>query len=517
MPKQPRIRTPIRQWWQRLRYQYVPYLTFLGSVALVLYLWQRQLGQPNAVGEVAALRVDATSPSEGKLIAVPGDPLRLAADVKQGQVLALIDDGPLLAELAALQVELLELQGQIPATIASERAAELDRNADQATELRRQDSDARRERTDLAAERRRLDERLERLRLEEIQRRAEALVYRVTYEVQSAKAKRLEELSSKNLLDLRGSVEAYDAQAARDEAKQGLDGVTQSLESIQQLRDHLTKTAAELDAYERTIENPVESLQALQERERLLARLDQLHHQEELLRAQSRMARVETALRRAHAGYASRLGHPPTTDSIPLETPGANAASNGEGEVTSAIEAIRQDRTKLLEQLRALGLVGGGNLDQQLTPIHAAIDAKCRQIELVCAQYELLEVRAPVTGTIATVWARPGQTVTVGALVATIAAPDSEYIVSYIRQENPLRPEAGMIVEVRPRRKPLESFPASVASVGPQVELIPEHQRMMRDANQLEWGLPVRINVPAEGKLRPGELVDLRFHARPTQ
>jgi len=129
----------------------------------------------------------------------------------------------------------------------------------------------------------------------------------------------------------------------------------------------------------------------------------------------------------------------------------------------------------------------------------------------------LLEVRAPVTGTIATVWARPGQTVTVGALVATIAAPDSEYIVSYIRQENPLRPEAGMIVEVRPRRKPLESFPAAVASVGPQVELIPEHQRMMRDANQLEWGLPVRINVPAEGKLRPGELVDLRFHARPTQ
>jgi len=36
----------------------------------------------------------------------------------------------------------------------------------------------------------------------------------------------------------------------------------------------------------------------------------------------------------------------------------------------------------------------------------------------------------------------------------------------------------------------------------------------MHDANQLEWGLPVWISVPEGANLRPGEMVDLRFHAQ---
>lgn len=520
MPKQPRIRTPIRHWWQRLRYHYLPYLTFLGSVALVLYLWQRQMGQPNAVGEVAAIRVDATSPAEGRLIAIPGDPLRLAQEVKKDQVLALIDDGPLLAELAALQVELLDLEASIPETIETERLAELDRLAERSSDLWREYGDSRRERVDLASERRRLEERAERLQLEEIQRRAEALVYRVTYEVQNAKANRLAELAGRNLLDLRGTVEAFDAQAARDEAQQGLEGVAQSLEAIEKLRDELAKTAAELNAYETTIQDRGGALPEIDERDRLLDRIAELLREEELIRAQARKLRIETALQRAQAGYASKLGTPPkATFSLQLLEVGAErlALIADRGSVKSATEQIRQERLELTKQLAALGPVGSANLDRVLTPIHATLEAKCRQIELMCQQYETLEVRAPVSGTISFIWARPGQTVAAGALVATIAAPNNSFIVSYIRQENPLRPTPGMIVEVCPRRKPLERFPAEVASVGPQVELMPERQRIMHDTNIMEWGLPVWINVPVGAELRPGELVDLRFHARPTQ
>ncbi len=519
MPNKSRIRTPITQWWQRLRYQYVPFVTFLGSVVLVLYLWQRQVGQPNAIGEVSAVRVDATSPAEGRLIAIPGDPLRIAEEVKQGQVLALIDDGPLLAELAALRVELLELESDIPATIEAERLAEADRQADRATEARREQGDTRQEKIDLASERRRLEERAERLQLEEIQRRAEALVYRVTFEVQSAKAKRLEELSGKNLLDLRGSVEAFDAQASRDEAQQGLDGVAQSLAAITKLREALATTAADLDRYEGTIQDHGQSLKTIQERDRLLARIEQLRHEEELMRSQMRAFRIDAALQRAQADYSSKLGLPPKTTFSPrmLEVAPERVAVISDAQTAQrAVAEIRADRDQLAEQLATLGPVGGAEVDQLLEPIHATIEAKCRQIELMCAQYEALEVRAPVSGTISYIWARPGQTVAAGALIATIASPSSDYIVSYIRQENALQPEPGMLVDVRPRRKPLQNFPASVARVGPQVELIPEHQRTMRDVNLLEYGLPVWINVPAEGKLRPGELVDLRFHALPT-
>lgn len=397
MAKKPRIRTPIGQWWRRVRYQYVPFLTFLGSVALVLYLWQRQLAAPNAVGEVFALRMDATAPAEGKLLPLPGEQLQLLDFVEKGQVLARIDEGPLLLEISELQVALKTLEAEIPATIEGERMDQIDR------ELQLQG-----QRMDLESEQRRIAERIEQLRLEEVEQEAAALVFRVTYEVQNAKALRLEELSRDKLLDLRGSIEAFDAQTSRDEAKQGLDGAQRIIDEIKKQRQELTSKLA----------------------------------------------------------GAKAIGDAPKV-----------------------------------------------NLEAYLKPQRDAIEAHRAHIELMSKQLEMLSVLAPVSGTVTTIWARPGQSVPMGAPIATIAAHSTDYIVSYIRQEQPLQPIVGMQVDVQPRRQLREKFLARVERIGPQIELMPEHQRALHDTNQLEWGLPVWISVPEGAKVRPGELVDLRFHA----
>jgi hypothetical protein len=57
-----------------------------------------------------------------------------------------------------------------------------------------------------------------------------------------------------------------------------------------------------------------------------------------------------------------------------------------------------------------------------------------------------------------------------------------------------------------PGARPVEMI---VDQVGPQVELVPPHQR--RDPTVLEWGQPVRILPPRDLPLRPGELVDVTF------
>jgi hypothetical protein len=41
------------------------------------------------------------------------------------------------------------------------------------------------------------------------------------------------------------------------------------------------------------------------------------------------------------------------------------------------------------------------------------------------------------------------------------------------------------------------------------VEPVPAHQ--LRDPKVLEWGVPVRITVPAGLTLKPGELLDVAF------
>ncbi len=318
--------------------------------------------------------------------------------VEKGQVLGRIDEGPLLLELAALQVELKQLEAEIPSTIESERMDKIDR------EMQLQG-----QRIDLDSERRRIAERIEQLRLEEAQQQAAALVFRVTFEVQDEKVRRLDELSKDKLLDLRGSMEIFDAKSERDAAKQGMDGAAQVIREIAAQRQELTSQLA----------------------------------------------------------ASHDVGKAPEVD----------------------LEAL-------------------------LKPHRAAIAAHEHQIELLSQRLENLSIVAPVSGTVMTIWARPGQSVPLGAPIATIAAHSSDYIVSYIHQELPLQPTVGMEVDVLPRRQRRENFVSRVERVGPQVELVPEHQRSLHEVNKWEWGLPVWIRVPEEGEFRPGELVDLRFHAQ---
>ena len=159
------------------------------------------------------------------------------------------------------------------------------------------------------------------------------------------------------------------------------------------------------------------------------------------------------------------------------------------------------------------------DIERVLGPLRAAIEyqaARVRELEVILPA---LEIRSPISGYIVPttlsnnapvqpILAMPGQQVKAGTVLFTIAADEPEYIVSYVRPTQRLQPEVGMTVAVRPRRGK-EIAHAAVERVGPQVELVPSHQN--RDQKVMEWGLPVRIQVPRSLQLRPGELVDLRF------
>ena len=136
----------------------------------------------------------------------------------------------------------------------------------------------------------------------------------------------------------------------------------------------------------------------------------------------------------------------------------------------------------------------------------AAQEARVRQLQV---QIEGLAIRAPITGTISAIHGWPGQLVRTGQPIITIAANHGQYIVSYVRQDQRLRPEVGSTVSVYLRGMHSQPVAATVERLGPQVLPIPQHQR--RDPSVREWGLPVRITLPNGLNVRPGELVDLVF------
>ncbi|NLS94455.1 MAG: HlyD family efflux transporter periplasmic adaptor subunit [Planctomycetaceae bacterium] len=144
-----------------------------------------------------------------------------------------------------------------------------------------------------------------------------------------------------------------------------------------------------------------------------------------------------------------------------------------------------------------------------LKPLEAAIAVGERQLDELQVQIDGLVIRAPISGTICEIHSWPGQSLRAGDPVVTLAADQGRYIVSYVRQEQRVRPTVGMAVWVRVHGAGGSLVRSVVERVGPQVELVPVH--LQRDPKVEEWGQPVCIRPPANLELCPGQLIDIRF------
>ena len=174
-----------------------------------------------------------------------------------------------------------------------------------------------------------------------------------------------------------------------------------------------------------------------------------------------------------------------------------------------ALEEADKQMKECDRRLKAYALTQAAEKDKILAPLHGAIETQKKRIEEVELQIANLEIRAPIEGVIAAIHKWGGQNVLAGDPVLAIASTQSQYILSYVRQDVGVKPRVGMPVDVSVRSLPRRTARAEVEEVGPQVEAVPLHQ--LQDPQVPEWGLPVRITVPHVLKLRPGELVDVTF------
>lgn len=377
MSRAPRIRTPWRQRWRRIRFQLLPVIVFAAAGAGAFYLWGRHVGLPNAVGEVHAVRADAVSLIAGRLVKMEGE---VFVEVTKNQVVAELDPGPLKAMRATYAEEQKQLTDQLGAS----------------REEFTQQWEARHKAE--VAEKRRLEQSIERLR--------------------------------QDILDRENIIETDKVELARKEIQ--LEAISELVRSGVEARWREVEIRSEHDVIEKRITGNLKALTEAQDQE-----------------------------------------------------------------------------TVSEQRLRQYVLTQQADLAKLLAPVQAASDTQAKRIEELNLQIEALKIRAPIAGTITAVYQSPGQNVQAGTPIMTIAAADSRYIVSYVRQETRIRPVVGMDVDVSVRSLPRLTAGATVEEVGPQVELIALHQ--LRDPNVPEWGLPVRISVPSELGLRPGELVDVTF------
>jgi hypothetical protein len=91
-PPPPLIPTPTPLKLKRVRYNWLPLVTFIVSLALTVLLWRNYTGSTHSTGEVSSLAVHIAAPRAGKLLDGSGYP-RLYDHVEKGQPIARINGG----------------------------------------------------------------------------------------------------------------------------------------------------------------------------------------------------------------------------------------------------------------------------------------------------------------------------------------------------------------------------------------------------------------------------------------
>ncbi len=148
-------------------------------------------------------------------------------------------------------------------------------------------------------------------------------------------------------------------------------------------------------------------------------------------------------------------------------------------------------------------------LESVLRPIRASIAAAEARVAQVQALIDGLSIRSPVSGTVAEVYCSTGQGVRRGDTIMSVVAERCEYVVAYLPTQVGREPSPGMAAKIKKRASRGQPFETVVESVAKHWSPIPVE--LTRDQNKPEMGLAVRLPIPTDMELRPGELVSVTF------
>jgi len=233
----------------------------------------------------------------------------------------------------------------------------------------------------------------------------------------------------------------------------------------------------------------------------VLARLDSSHIEAQIQRETERLNEVRRQLELLNK---IKPKSPTTAPTAAIPAPSANDAA--------AVARLKGSARKVIVGAEVAEAEADDTLNNPLLQNKFSLEMMANGYEAKIQELEQRvlsqDIKAPISGTIISIHRFPGQAVTAGQAIMTIASEKGDYIVTYVRQSQVIQPSPGMVVNVHLRSAP-RTLRSHVSNIGPQVEKVPpEH---LRDPRMLEWGLPVHVAIPPDTKLRPGELVDLFF------
>jgi len=154
------------------------------------------------------------------------------------------------------------------------------------------------------------------------------------------------------------------------------------------------------------------------------------------------------------------------------------------------------------------------SVEDALEVIHKQIGVQERLMQEVSAQLNALEQRhvleltSPADGVVSQIWLGPGEAVTAGVPILTIALARPAEVIGYAQQGQIGLVRENMEVEIAKASDPLQVVKSRVTFVGPAVEQMP--MQLWRNPNMPQYGRPFKVQLPPNLPVIPGEVVGIR-------
>lgn len=182
-------------------------------------------------------------------------------------------------------------------------------------------------------------------------------------------------------------------------------------------------------------------------------------------------------------------------------------------------ETLAAEEEGMAEQVEALerahhttDLSASGGMTSLPESIRAALVWQEKRLEQLEAELAPIPLRAPSAGVVVRLLRTPGEFVVAGTVIATVRSEHPEYIIGYLSPPLVMDPQPGMEVEIISRGNRSLRGRSVIEEVGTEFE--PLGPIFYGPFSALEErGLPLKIPLPGDLRIRPGELVDLHLLA----
>jgi multidrug resistance efflux pump len=177
--------------------------------------------------------------------------------------------------------------------------------------------------------------------------------------------------------------------------------------------------------------------------------------------------------------------------------------------VRTAVKAKERLIRDMEREMERLSAYQEGVTRSDIDPVSAGVAALEAEMEAVYQEFKPIVLKAPISGSVAKVYARNGANLNGGEPLVMLASPTPTHIIGYIRQPVTVRPYIGMEVQLRTRTYPKSVAPAIINNVGAQIMVY--DATLQRGSGFIESGIPVRIGLDGLDHLHliPGEIVDI--------